>query len=110
MCHAPPQSRHDLRSAKAGHDVAHRTVTFEKRSAHLFFQLVSRRYERGSLLITTNQAVTQWGTVFGDDVTASALLDRLLHHSHTILIQGDSYRLKQKRKAGMFGTNSATNT
>jgi DNA replication protein DnaC len=84
-------------------------LPFEKRSAHLFFQLVSRRYERGSLLITTNQAVTQWGTVFGDDVTASALLDRLLHHSHTVMIQGDSYRLKQKRKAGMFGTTSAAN-
>jgi DNA replication protein DnaC len=85
-------------------------LPFEKRSAHLFFQLVSRRYERGSLLITTNQAVTQWGAVFGDDVTAAALLDRLLHHSHTLMIQGDSYRLKQKRKAGMFGTTSATST
>jgi DNA replication protein DnaC len=84
-------------------------LPFEKRSAHLFFQLVSRRYERGSLLITTNQAVTQWGAVFGDDVTAAALLDRLLHHSHTLMIQGESYRLKQKRKAGMFGTTSATN-
>jgi DNA replication protein DnaC len=83
-------------------------LPFEKRSAHLFFQLVSRRYERGSLLITTNQAVTQWGAVFGDDVTAAALLDRLLHHSHTLMIQGDSYRLKQKRKAGMFGTTSST--
>lgn len=72
-------------------------LPFEKRSAHLFFQLVSRRYERGSLLITTNQAVTQWGAVFGDDVTAAALLDRLLHHSHTLMIQGESYRLKQKR-------------
>ena len=83
-------------------------LPFEKRSAHLFFQLVSRRYERGSLLITTNQAVTQWGTVFGADVTASALLDRLLNHSHTVMIQGDSYRVKQQRKAGMFGTTSAT--
>jgi DNA replication protein DnaC len=84
-------------------------LPFEKRSAHLFFQLVSRRYERGSLMITTNQAVTQWGAVFGDDVTAAALLDRLLHHSHTLMIQGESYRLKQKRKAGMFGTTSAAN-
>lgn len=84
-------------------------LPFEKRSAHLFFQLVSRRYERGSFLITTNQPVTQWGTVFGDDVTASAILDRLLHHSHTIMIQGDSYRLKQKRKAGMFGNTSTAN-
>ena len=85
-------------------------LPFEKRSAHLFFQLVSRRYEKGSLLITTNQAVTQWGAVFGDDVTAAALLDRLLHHSHTLMIQGDSYRLRQKRKAGMFGTTSPKGT
>lgn len=80
-------------------------LPFEKRSAHLFFQLVSRRYERGSMLLTTNQAVTQWGVVFGDDVTAAALLDRLLHHSHTMMIQGDGYRLKAKRKAGMFPTS-----
>ena len=78
-------------------------LPFERRSAHLFFQLVARRYERGSLLITTNQLVTQWGTVFGDEVLAAAILDRLLHHSHTLMIQGDSYRLKQKRKAGLLG-------
>ena len=84
-------------------------LPFERRSAHLFFQLVNRRYERGSMLITTNQAVPQWGSVFGDDVTASALLDRLLHHSHVLVIQGDSYRMKQKRKSGMFG-NSGTKT
>jgi DNA replication protein DnaC len=83
-------------------------LPFERRSAHLFFQLVSRRYERGSLLITTNQAVTQWGSVFGDEVLAAAILDRLLHHSHTLMIQGDSYRLKQKRKAGLLGSNSVT--
>ena len=52
-------------------------LPFERRSAHLFFQLVARRYERGSMLITTNQLVTQWGTVFGDDVLAAAILDRL---------------------------------
>jgi DNA replication protein DnaC len=81
-------------------------LPFERRSAHLFFQLVSRRYERGSLLITTNQAVTQWGGVFGDEVLAAAILDRLLHHSHTLVIQGESYRLKQKRKAGLLGSKS----
>lgn len=81
-------------------------LPFERRSAHLFFQLVNRRYERGSMLITTNQPVTQWGAVFGDDVTASALLDRLLHHSHVVMIQGDSYRLRQKRKAGVLGSSS----
>jgi DNA replication protein DnaC len=77
-------------------------LPFERRSAHLFFQLVARRYERGSLLITTNQLVTQWGTVFGDEVLAAAILDRLLHHSHTLMIQGESFRLKQKRKAGLL--------
>jgi DNA replication protein DnaC len=82
-------------------------LPFERRSAHLFFQLVSRRYERGSLLITTNQAVTQWGGVFGDEVLAAAILDRLLHHSHTLVIQGESYRLKQKRKAGLLGSSNA---
>jgi DNA replication protein DnaC len=79
-------------------------LPFEKRSAHLFFQLVARRYERGAMLITTNQVVTQWGAVFGDDVLAAAILDRLLHHSHTLMIQGESYRLKQKRKAGLLGS------
>jgi IstB-like ATP binding protein len=48
-----------------------------------------------------NQSVTQWGTVFGDDVIAAAILDRLLHHSHTFMVQGESYRLRQKRKAGL---------
>ena len=78
-------------------------LPFEKRSAHLFFQLVARRYERGSMLITTNQLIGQWGAVFGDDILAAAILDRLLHHSHTLLIQGESYRLRQKKKAGLLG-------
>lgn len=78
-------------------------LPFERRSAHLFFQLVARRYERGSTLITTNQLVTQWGTVFGDEVLAAAILDRLLHHSYTLLVQGESYRLRQKKKAGLLG-------
>lgn len=81
-------------------------LPFEKRSAHLFFQLVTRRYERGSMLITTNQLVSQWGTVFGDDVLAAAILDRLLHHSHTLMIQGESYRLRQKKKAGLLAKSS----
>lgn len=84
-------------------------LPFEKRSAHLFFQLVARRYERGAMLITTNQLIGQWGTVFGDDVLAAAILDRLLHHSHTLLIQGESYRLKQKKKAGLIGTHVGRN-
>jgi DNA replication protein DnaC len=84
-------------------------LPFERRAAHLFFQLVNRRYERGSLLITTNQRVSEWGTVFGDEVLATAILDRLLHHSHTLLITGESYRLREKRRSGLFrpGTPSS---
>ncbi len=80
-------------------------LPLEKQTAHLFFQLVSRRYERGSMLITTNQTITQWGHVFGDEMIASAVLDRVLHHSHTLVIQGDSFRLKQKKRAGLLGSN-----
>jgi len=79
-------------------------LPLEKQTAHLFFQLVSRRYERGSMLITTNQTVTQWGHVFGDDMIAAAVLDRVLHHSHVLVIQGESYRLRQKKRAGLLGS------
>jgi DNA replication protein DnaC len=81
-------------------------LPLEKQTAHLFFQLVSRRYERGSMLITTNQTITQWGHVFGDEMIASAVLDRVLHHSHVLVIQGDSFRLRQKKRAGLLGSNS----
>jgi len=80
-------------------------LPFEPNAAHLFFQLVSRRYERGSMLITTNQTITQWGHVFGDEMIASAVLDRVLHHSHVLVIQGDSFRLRQKKRAGLLGSN-----
>ena len=75
-------------------------LPFEPKAAHLFFQLVSRRYERGSFLITSNRTVSEWGVVFGDAIAATAILDRMLHHSHVITIRGDSYRLKDKRRAG----------
>ena len=77
-------------------------LPFEPNAAHLFFQLVSRRYERGATMITSNRAVGEWGTVFGDPVVATAILDRLLHYSHVITIRGDSYRLKEKRRAGLM--------
>jgi len=76
-------------------------LPFEPNAAHLFFQLVSRRYERGAMLVTSNRSVAEWGGVFGDAVVATAILDRLLHHSHILTIRGDSYRLKSKRKAGV---------
>jgi DNA replication protein DnaC len=82
-------------------------LPFERRAAHLFFQLVNRRYEKGSLLVTTNQRVSEWGIVFGDEVLATAILDRLLHHSHTFLITGESYRLREKRKSGLIRSRLA---
>ena len=83
-------------------------LPFERRAAHLFFQLVNRRYEKGSLLVTTNQRVSEWGIAFGDEVLATAILDRLLHHSHTLLITGESYRLREKRKSGLIRSRLAT--
>lgn len=78
-------------------------LPLERATAHLFFQLVAKRYERGSILLTTNQQVTEWGHVFGDETIAAAILDRLLHHSHTLVIKGESYRLKAKKRAGLLG-------
>ncbi|MGY4353050.1 DNA replication protein DnaC [Bradyrhizobium sp. GM7.3] len=77
-------------------------LPFEPNAAHLFFQLVSRRYERGAILLTSNRSVGEWGSVFSDPVVATAILDRLLHHSHVITIRGDSYRLKEKRRSGLL--------
>ena len=77
-------------------------LPFEPSAAHLFFQLVSRRYERGSMLITSNRSIGEWGTVFGDAVVATAILDRLLHHSHVLTIRGDIYRLREKRRTGLL--------
>ena len=76
-------------------------LPFEASAAHLFFQLVARRYERGSLLVTSNRHVSEWGAVFGDPVVATAILDRLLHHSHVLTIRGESYRLREKRRSGL---------
>lgn len=77
-------------------------LPFDPKASHLFFQLVSRRYEKGSILITSNRSIGEWGEVFGDSVVATAILDRLLHHSHIVTIRGESYRLKEKRKAGVI--------
>ena len=78
-------------------------LPLERATANLFFQLVAKRYERGSILLTTNQPVTEWGQVFGDETIAAAILDRLLHHSHTLVIKGESYRLRNKTRAGLLG-------
>jgi DNA replication protein DnaC len=70
--------------------------------ATIFFQLVSARYERGSIILTSNKSYGDWGSVFGDPIIATAILDRLLHHSTTINIRGESYRLKDRKKAGLL--------
>ena len=75
--------------------------------ATIFFQLVSARYERGSIVLTSNKSYGEWGAIFGDPIIATAILDRLLHHSTTVNIRGDSYRLKERRKAGLMPTTAA---
>jgi DNA replication protein DnaC len=82
-------------------------IPIDRQGANLFFQLVSRRYERGSLILTSNQSLGAWGDVFGDPVIATAILDRLLHHSITITIKGESYRLREKLKAGLMKSKTA---
>ena len=71
--------------------------------ASLFFRLVARRYERASLIVTSNKSFLDWGETFNDPVIATAILDRLLHYSTTLNIKGESYRLKEKRRAGLLG-------
>lgn len=70
--------------------------------ANLFFQLISARYERGSIILTSNKGIGEWDELFGDVALATAVLDRLLHHSHIVNIRGQSYRLKDKMKAGVY--------
>jgi DNA replication protein DnaC len=69
-------------------------IPFEPEAANLFFQLVSSRYERASLIVTSNKPFGRWGEVFGDDVVAAAMIDRLVHHAEVVSLKGDSYRLK----------------
>src|SRR5947209_9610416 len=67
-------------------------IPFEPEAANLFFQLVSSRYERASLIVTSNKPSGRRGEVFGDDVAAAAMIDRLVHHAEVIALKGDSYR------------------
>ena len=75
---------------------------YDRDSATAFFTMVSARYERGSIILTSNKGFGEWGQPLGDTVIASAVLDRLLHHRHVINIRGESYRLREKRQAGLF--------
>lgn len=78
-------------------------LPLNREEASLFFRLVVRRYERASTIVTSNKSFVDWGEVFNDHVLATAILDRLLHHATTLNIKGESYRLKEKRKAGLLG-------
>jgi DNA replication protein DnaC len=71
-------------------------IPFEAEAANLFFQLVSARYERASLIVTSNKPFGRWGEVFGDDVVAAAMIDRLVHHAEVVALKGDSYRLRNR--------------
>ena len=74
---------------------------YDRESATAFFTLVSARYERGGIILTSNKGFGEWGELLGDTVIASAVLDRLLHR-HMLNIRGESYQLREKRQAGLF--------
>lgn len=85
-------------------------LPFGREEANLFFNVVAKRYERGSIILTSNLPFPQWSSAFADDQTlTAALLDRLLHHAHIVQIGGESYRLKDKRKAGQTKSKAKTN-
>lgn len=77
-------------------------LPLSREEASLFFRLVVRRYERASMIVTSNKSFLDWGEIFNDHVLATAILDRLLHHATTLNIKGESYRLKEKRRAGLL--------
>ena len=71
----------------------------ERAGANLVFQVISKRYEKGSIILTSNKTFSEWGQIFGDEVLATAILDRLLHHCEVVPINGNSYRLKNRLQA-----------
>src|SRR5208337_5539600 len=83
-------------------------LPMSREQANLFFQLVARRYERGSMILTSNLTFGSWDSAFaGDSVLTAALLDRVLHHSTIVSINGESFRLKDKRRAGLLATTTS---
>ena len=71
-------------------------IPFDPEAANLMFMLVSRRYERASMVVTSNKPFSAWGEIFGDEVVAAAVIDRLVHHAEIVALKGDSYRLKDR--------------
>ena len=85
-------------------------LKFTENQANLFFQLINKRYETGSIIITSNLTFSQWqGVLNNDEALTAAIMDRLIHHSHIVNINGDSYRLKQKIKAGIIPVKNDKN-
>jgi DNA replication protein DnaC len=76
-------------------------LPFDNEDAYCFFQLISRRYEKNSTILTSNKSYGEWGEIFHDHVIAAAVLDRILHHCTTINIKGESYRLKERKVHGL---------
>lgn len=74
-------------------------LPFDQKGADLFFQVISKRYEKGSVVLTTNRPFKEWGEIFHNNTLASALIDRLAHHAEIINIKGDSYRVREKKKS-----------
>src|SRR3954462_12556247 len=74
-------------------------IPFDPQAANLMFMLVSRRYERASMIVTSNKPFSGWGEIFGDDIVAAAMIDRLVHHAEIVALKGDSYRLKDRELA-----------
>jgi DNA replication protein DnaC len=106
------RARHENRLERTLHQLVYPRVLIldelgylplTREEASLFFRLLVRRYERASLVVTSNKSFADWGEVFNDQVLATAILDRLLHHATTVNIKGDSYRLREKKKAGLLG-------
>jgi DNA replication protein DnaC len=84
-------------------------IPFDPEAANLMFALVSSRYERASMIVTSNKPFSAWGEIFGDDAVATAMLDRLVHHAEILALKGDSYRLRGKDLDARPGPNSLEN-
>jgi DNA replication protein DnaC len=82
-------------------------IPFDPEAANLMFTLVSSRYERASMIVTSNKPFSAWGEIFGDDVVAAAMIDRLVHHAEIVALKGDSYRLRDRDLGGPRPAKSA---
>ena len=85
------------------------TWPYDREAVGIFLGLVAARYERGTIILTSNRGFAEWGEILGDAAIAAATLDRLLHHSHVMNIRGESYRLKAKRQSGLLVSQGLIN-